>query len=135
MTGYTPTPWRVFTNPDGTKLVGIGARDGQGILDCGFGVWAWNYPEGIANANLVVEAVNNHADLLNKLEHATRLINDGSDTLVKLMNAESRIETLEAALREIGIAAEGPVSYSRQYLADKVAEIARAAINNSEAGK
>jgi hypothetical protein len=27
-TEHTPTPWRVFTNPDGTKLVGIGASIG-----------------------------------------------------------------------------------------------------------
>lgn len=65
---YTPTPWRVFTNDDGTKLVGIGSGEGQGILDCGFGVWAWDDAEGIANANLVVKAVNrdHHFDALVK---------------------------------------------------------------------
>lgn len=63
MTTHTPTPWRLFTNKDGTKLVGIGDKDGQGILDAGFGVWSWNDPEGIANAKLVVEAVNSHEAL------------------------------------------------------------------------
>jgi len=58
MTEHTPTPWKVFTTPDGRKLVGIGAENGEGILDCGFGVWAWDDPAGIANANLVVKAVN-----------------------------------------------------------------------------
>jgi hypothetical protein len=68
MSTSTPTPWRVFTTTDGRKLVGIGADDGQGILDCGFGVWAWNDAEGIANADLVVKAVNNHDALVRCLE-------------------------------------------------------------------
>jgi hypothetical protein len=73
ITGHSELPWRVFTNPDGTKLVGIGSQEGEGILDCGFGVWAWNDPQGIANANLVVEAVNSHAALkarITELEEA-----------------------------------------------------------------
>jgi hypothetical protein len=65
---YTPTPWRVFINDDGTKLVGIGSGEGQGILDCGFGVWAWDDAEGIANANLVVKAVNSHDALVKALQ-------------------------------------------------------------------
>jgi hypothetical protein len=68
MNDHTQTPWRVFTNKDGTKLVGIGSQEGEGILDCGFGVWSWNDPEGIANANLVVKAVNSHEALVKALE-------------------------------------------------------------------
>jgi hypothetical protein len=64
MSEHTPTPWRIFTNPDGTKLVGIGGQDGEGILDAGFGVWAWDDPQGMANAALIVRAVNAHAQLI-----------------------------------------------------------------------
>lgn len=68
MSEHTKTPWKVFTTTDGRKLVGIGAENGEGILDCGFGVWAWNDAEGIANANLVVKAVNSHDALMTALE-------------------------------------------------------------------
>ena len=61
-------PWKVFTTPDGLRLVGIGAEDGGGILDCGYGVWAGNDAEGIANAEMVVKAVNNHEALVKALE-------------------------------------------------------------------
>lgn len=67
MAEHTPTPWRVFKNKDGTRLVGIGGQDGQGTLDAGFGVWSWDSPEGIANAEMVVKAVNNHEALVNAL--------------------------------------------------------------------
>ena len=71
MSEHSKTPWRVFTTRDGTKLVGIGTQEGEGILDCGFGVWSWNDPEGIANANMVVKAVNSH-DALSTVEEAAR---------------------------------------------------------------
>ena len=38
----------------------------------------------------------------------------------------------EDALREIGLACDGPMSYSRSYLANKIAEIARAAVAPAE---
>jgi hypothetical protein len=44
MSEHTPTPWRVFVNTDGTRLVGIGGKNGIGILDAGYGVWVWNQP-------------------------------------------------------------------------------------------
>jgi len=66
--GATPRPWRVFTSTDGRKLVGIGSEDGGGILDAGFGVWSWNDAEGIANAEMVVRAVNSHTDMLAALK-------------------------------------------------------------------
>jgi hypothetical protein len=68
MSGHSKTPWRVFTTPDGLKLVGIGNQEGEGILDCGFGVFSWNDPEGIANANMVVKAVNSHDALVKALQ-------------------------------------------------------------------
>jgi hypothetical protein len=72
MTAHTPTPWRVFTAPDGRKLVGIGGMDGQGVLDAGFGVWSWMDADGVANAELVVRAVNAHE----RYEAALRAIAD-----------------------------------------------------------
>jgi hypothetical protein len=72
----TATPWRVFTTPDGRKLVGIGSQEGEGILDCGFGVWAWDDAEGIANANLVVDAVNNYAALKARIEALTAALRE-----------------------------------------------------------
>lgn len=68
MAEHTSLPWKVFTTTDGRKLVGIGAQSGEGILDCGFGVWAWDDAAGIANANLVVKAVNNHYALVSALK-------------------------------------------------------------------
>jgi hypothetical protein len=68
MSEHSPLPWRVFTHPSGTKLVGVGGKDGQGILDAGFGVWAWDDPQGMANAALIVRAVNAHAQLVETLE-------------------------------------------------------------------
>ncbi len=73
MADHTATPWKVFTTPDGFKLVGIGSQEGEGILDCGFGVWAWDDAEGVANANLVVKAVNAHDALVNALEELISL--------------------------------------------------------------
>lgn len=80
MTAYTPTPWRVFATTDGRKLVGIGAQDGGGILDAGFGVWAWNDAEGIANAELVVRAVNAHDEMLAALRNVQKLISEAAMT-------------------------------------------------------
>ena len=65
---HTPLPWRVFKTPDGLRLVGVGADDGEGILDAGFGVWAWDDAAGIANAELVVRSVNAFPDLMKALE-------------------------------------------------------------------
>lgn len=69
---HTPTPWRVFTTKDGRKLVGVGDKDGQGILDCGFGVWSWMHADGIANAELIVRAVNSHDALVKALRGLLR---------------------------------------------------------------
>lgn len=76
---HTPTPWRVFTTTDGRKIVGIGDQEGQGILDRGFGVWSWNDAEGIANADLVVEAVNSHAALTSRGEELEKALRPFAD--------------------------------------------------------
>ncbi len=76
--------------------------------------------------------------LMERLEEATRLINEGSDTLVKLMNAEARIETLEAALQKIDETISGWERILCLPGAKEVKaiwKIASAALNNSEAGK
>jgi hypothetical protein len=86
----TPTPWRVFINTDGTRLVGIGAQDAEGILDAGFGVWAWDEPAGIANAELVVEAVNSHASLKARIEELEAALKSSEGYL---LNAKIDLET------------------------------------------
>lgn len=50
------------------KIVGIGTPDGEGICDAGFGLWRWNDADGIANANLIVRAVNSYDDMLAALK-------------------------------------------------------------------
>lgn len=53
---YTKGPWKVFTTKSGTKLVGIGELNGDGIADAGFGVWRGGDAEAIANARLIAAA-------------------------------------------------------------------------------
>jgi hypothetical protein len=105
MTDHTKLPWRVFTNPDGTKLVGIGGQDGQGILDAGFGVWAWNDPQGIANAAFVVKAVNSHKELTAKLDEAVKLL-DGLLGLEK-GSGQAALEFIERYHAAVGSARGG----------------------------
>jgi hypothetical protein len=80
VSAHTPTPWKVFTTPDGLKLVGIGSEDGGGICDAGFGVWSWKDAEGIANANLIVRAVNSHANMLAALHAAVNWYTPPNDS-------------------------------------------------------
>lgn len=56
MAKHTPGPWRVFTTPDNTKIIGIGEQSGDGIADCGFGVWRGGSEEARANALLMAAA-------------------------------------------------------------------------------
>jgi hypothetical protein len=53
---FTPGPWRVFMSPSGHKVVGIGEGTGDGIADCGFGIWRHGRPEHLANAHLIAAA-------------------------------------------------------------------------------
>lgn len=109
ITGHTPTPWR---DPGEHAMTGYGDINHVIIGDDGKVVGAlyancFDAPnmrelptvsQAGGNAALLIEAVNNYAGLLERLEASTRLINEGSDTLVKLMNAEARIQALEVAL-------------------------------------
>jgi hypothetical protein len=52
---HTPGPWRVFTTTHG-KVIGMGERTGEGIADCGFGVWRGGDAEAVANAHLMAAA-------------------------------------------------------------------------------
>lgn len=89
MSEHTKTPWRVYTTKSGLKIVGIGAANGEGILDAGFGVWSWNDPEGIANANMVVKAVNNHEMLVQALKDITNASNDPYEIATKALREVS----------------------------------------------
>ena len=66
MSAHTPGPWRVFTTPDGRKLIGIGDVEGAGVTDCGFGLWG-SGDELHANARLIAAA----PDLLDSLDPDT----------------------------------------------------------------
>jgi hypothetical protein len=99
-TQQTPTPWKVFITPDGLRLVGIGAENGEGICDAGFGIWSWDHPDGIANANLIVRAVNSHAQMFAALK---ALAEEGPNA--KWQNAP--VELLRAAQAAIA-QAEAP---------------------------
>lgn len=55
-TKFTAGPWRVFTTTGGNKLVGVGEQTGEGITDCGFGLWGGGDAEAIANAHLIAAA-------------------------------------------------------------------------------
>ena len=60
---HTPGPWKLFTTPDGGRIVGIGDVNAEGVTDCGFGLWR-DGPEMMANAQLIAAA----PDLLEALE-------------------------------------------------------------------
>lgn len=69
MSGHTPGPWKVFTTTDGRKVVGVGEMTGDGITDCGFGVWRQGSDECLANARLIAAAPDLLAALLAYHEH------------------------------------------------------------------
>lgn len=96
-TQQTPTPWKVFTTPDGLKLVGIGGEDGEGICDAGFGIWSWKHPDGIANANLIVRAVNSHATMLDALKGAEEWLSGWASAEPYLTKIRAAIAEAEAA--------------------------------------
>ena len=78
----TAGPWRVFTSADGLRLVGVGDKDGNGVLDSGFGVWAWT-DIGIHNADTVVATRNALPDFIaavRALSYARNLV--GPDELI-----------------------------------------------------
>ncbi|TXN40512.1 hypothetical protein [Methylobacterium sp. WL7] len=91
MAQHTPGPWRVFTTPDNTKIIGIGDRDGEGIADCGFGVWRGGSEEARANALLMAAA----PDLLVALKW---FIDDIDGTHTVMVDFDRNVERARKAL-------------------------------------
>jgi hypothetical protein len=81
MAQHTPGPWRVFTTPDNSKVIGIGERTGDGIADCGFGVWRGGSEEARANAQLMAAAPDMLAALKGVQPNAEEAIADASADL------------------------------------------------------
>ena len=73
---FTSGPWRVFTTKDGSKLVGVGEQTGEGITDCGFGMWGGGDAEALANAHLIAAS----PDLYEALKEARIALNGGPIT-------------------------------------------------------
>lgn len=78
---HTPGPWRVFTAkpPNDHKIIGIGELTGEGIADCGFGVWRGGSAEALANARLIAAA----PELLAALKAARRYVETCADPFNK----------------------------------------------------
>lgn len=59
---FTPGPWKIFWAKDAFGkekshlIIGIGELNGEGVADCGFGVWRGGSDEAIANARLIAAA-------------------------------------------------------------------------------
>lgn len=68
---HTALPWQVFTTKTGV-YIGVGDKEGVGILDAGFGLWS-DGAERDANAAFIVRAVNSYDDLLAVAEMALRV--------------------------------------------------------------
>ena len=67
MSEHTPGPWRVFDGAD-HFIIGIGELNGDGITDCGFGIWRGKSEEAQANARLIAAAPDLLAALRNFME-------------------------------------------------------------------
>lgn len=80
---HTELPWKVFLTKNGMRLVGIGDAEGQGICDAGFGIWSWNDPEGIANAEYIVTACNNYPALLAENGRLKEALEEARDLLTR----------------------------------------------------
>jgi hypothetical protein len=91
---HTPGPWRIFTTMDGTKLIGIGDSNGEGIIDAGFGVWREGDPEAIANARLIAAA----PDLVDALEELLDACNELNDAYNSRMIDPHAMSSARAAL-------------------------------------
>jgi len=103
MSEHTPGPWRVFTSPRGTKIIGIGTLDGDGITDCGFGVWRGGSDEAMANARLIAAAPDLLAactEFLPILERQLDSINPGgaAEGSKAFACATERVERMRAAI-------------------------------------
>lgn len=54
----TPGPWKVFTATEGHKVIGIGEMTGDGVTDCGFGIWRYGEPQHLVNAQIIAATHN-----------------------------------------------------------------------------
>jgi len=86
--GHTPLPWYVKTfdpaGPGKQRLVAVYSSPQNRIADCRkFNLHkpVSAYPEEVANAALIVRAVNSHAELLAALLHARNLVASRDVTL------------------------------------------------------
>ena len=72
MTQHTPGPWKIFWRTNDMDytwpIVGIGEANGEGVVDCGFGVWR-DGEEALANARLIAAAPDLLAALKGMLDH------------------------------------------------------------------
>jgi hypothetical protein len=81
----------VFTTPDNSKIIGIGERTGDGIADCGFGVWRGGSEEARANALLMAAA----PELLAALKW---FIDDIDGTHTAMVDFDRNVELARAAI-------------------------------------
>lgn len=90
---HTPGPWRVFQAPNG-KIIGIGELTGEGVADCGFGVWRGGSAEALANARLIaaapelLEAVKILLPILEAVRYTTGL---GKTQIARIEKAKATI--------------------------------------------
>jgi len=121
MTEHSPLPWRAANGgfllaPDGSREVQV-AKVGD-FFDKA--LLPFNKERWQADLELIVKAVNSYAANQDRIERATKLIEEGNDALAKLINAEARIAELESnerAYKEI----IGPMTYRE--VADRIEEL------------
>lgn len=89
---HTPGPWRVFTTPQGNRIIGIGEQTGEGITDCGFGLWRGGDAEALANARLIAAA----PQMLEALKAALADIEAGGHLSVPMIRAAIAAADAEA---------------------------------------
>lgn len=99
---HTATPWKIFRTKTGV-YIGVGDKDGQGILDAGFGVWS-DGAEREANASFAVLAVNCHDELVAALEDCAEILfhlgtagkNPSQDEAIDAVRERARIAVANA---------------------------------------
>jgi hypothetical protein len=95
---FTPGPWKVFTSPHGLKI-GIGRETtGEGVADCGFGLWGGDSPEAFANARLIASAPELYEAAKLALATAESWIHDQLDGTGMVDEALAKLEPVRAAL-------------------------------------
>ncbi len=93
MSEHTPGPWRVFKGGVSGRIIGIGELNGEGVCDCGFGVWRGGSEEAEANARLIAAAPE-LLEALQKARNALDLVDDDSE----FHDVQSAREMADAAI-------------------------------------